>query len=512
MRIKRRMNFQLHEISSGKRKFFTEQRKYKFVPSERDVRAQSIVLNLLVFFTPYSHKKFWQPCRWLLFLFFLAAVACNSDSRVREETAAPPGETSHSPVPPQGILSEEKVLSDTSQSYFLYIPPHIDTNSLLLVFFDPGAKGKKPVEKYQSLALRHGIILAGSNNSKNGLTGEESAAIAKKFVQDVQGRFRIARANTYACGFSGGARVAVLTAIQENLAGVIGCGAGFPGKPDKNYGFNYVGIVGNEDFNFLELKRLYYELERARMKHQLLVFDGKHEWPPEKELEKAVLILENAPSVRESLASRIDSSVTAYKKEKNWIRVYDELLLGITSGLDSAHINRWKKGLSLLRKNADCIAVLKKEAEIEAKEAEMQTEIARAFPAKNFTYLEHTIENLKQPPSRISALEKLSDKRLLQFVSLMGFLYSEKALASDKVLAKKYLDIYGKADAANPDYHYLMACYHALAKDKSAALASLAKAADAGFDDVRKLQSNAALQTLQPEPEFSAILQRIAGK
>jgi len=441
----------------------------------------------------------------------LALASCNSGADGGKQ-AAPQAELKTLPIviPQNGTITQVKIQSDTTQSYSLYMPANGDSNSLLLVFFDPGAKGKKPVEKYKALAERHGIILAGSNNSKNGLSGEESAAIAKKFVQDVQKRFNSKRANTFACGFSGGARVAVLTAIGENLPGVIGCGAGFPGKPEKNYGFSYVGVVGNEDFNFLELKRLYNELDRVQMKHQLLVFDGKHEWIPESEMEKAILVLKNDAASGDILATKIDSSVAVFKKEKNWIRLYDELRLGITSGLDSAHIIAWRTELRSLKKNTACITDLKKEAEIESMEAEQQTEIARAFPAKDFMLLANKIKTLSQESSKKSSLQKMSDRRLLQFISLMGFLYSEKALVSDLSLTKKYLDIYGKADAANPDYHYLMACYHTKAGDKSAAVASLKKAADLGFDDVVKIQKNTTLQTLQGEPGFSDVLNQMS--
>ncbi len=449
-------------------------------------------------------------CVKIVFLLF-AFAACNSkpesNNKVTTHTEV---EKASLAIPDAGTITQIKIKSDTTQSYSLYVPANRDSNSLLLVFFDPGAKGKKPVEKYKALAERHGIILAGSNNSKNGLSGEESAAIAEKFIQDVQTRFKVKNQNTYACGFSGGARVAVLTAIGENLPGVIGCGAGFPGKPEKNYGFNYVGVVGNEDFNFLELKRLYNELDRVKMKHQLIVFDGKHEWMPETEMEKAILLMKNDVASQNTLAAKIDSSIAVFKKEMNWIRLYDELRLGITSGLDSTHVSAWRTELRSLKKNAAGIADLKKEAEIEGMEAEQQTEIARAYPSKDFTLLTSKIRALSQDIPKKSSLQKLSDKRLLQFISMMSFLYSEKALGSDLSLVKKYLDIYAKADPANPDYHYLVACYQTKAGDKSAAVVSLKKAVDLGFGDLEKIQKNTTLQTLQNEPGFSEIMNQMS--
>lgn len=442
-------------------------------------------------------------------LLALAITSCNQKTEGNTK-AALPAVQAVSPVAPaeKQILTEVKIQSDTTQSYFLYVPSTADSNSLLLVFFDPGAKGKKPVEKYQSLAERHGIILAGSNNSKNGLSGEESAALAKKFVQDAQKRCGVKRKHTIACGFSGGARVAVLTAIGENLPAVIGCGAGFPGKPDKNLGFSYIGMVGNEDFNYLEMKRLYQDLDRIRMNHQLLIFDGKHEWAPENEMEKALLLLKTDTQSAAALAATINNAAAAYQKNKEWLRLYDELRLGITSGLDSAYTKQWHGQLRLLKKNTACVTELKTEAEIETKEAAAQSELANAFAERNFTLLSEKIKSLKKETAGKSTLEKLSAQRLLQFTSLMSFLYSEKALGMDASLAKKYLDIYGQADSGNHDYHFLLACYYAKTNDKPKSLSSLEKAVELGFDDAEKLRDNSYLKALAGEARFTELLQK----
>ena len=84
-------------------------------------------------------------------------------------------------------------------------------------------------------------------------------------------------------GFSGGARVAsVLGFYQGGVAGVIGCGAGLPStnqpvrfKPD------FISIVGNADFNMNELIALDKQMDQANLTHALILFSGKHEWPPE---------------------------------------------------------------------------------------------------------------------------------------------------------------------------------------------------------------------------------------
>jgi len=322
----------------------------------------------------------------------------------------------------KGVVIEDVVNRfDTLQSFCLFIPLNAASSGKTILFFDPKGNGAQPVKRYQRLAEKFGIILAGSNNSRNGLKPEQSAAIAKNFVNDIISRLNLKRQNITACGFSGGARVAVQTAIRENLSGVIGCGAGFPNQPDRNYGFTFIGMVGNEDFNYLEMKRLDRVLKAAGINHKIIVLNGGHEWPSAEELELAWLCMEAFKDGREIAGD------TAIEK--------------------------------LLEKTSASLPGSFAESEADRQELAQQSEIAQAFSKQEFGWLEDKIKKLLSGNNKKSHEQALSDKRLLNFISLMGFLYSEKALSIDLHTAKKYLDIYGKADPDNPDYHELMQLY-----------------------------------------------------
>jgi dienelactone hydrolase len=142
--------------------------------------------------------------------------------------------------------------------------------------FDPRARGRTPVERYQAAAEKYGYIVAGSNNSQNGAWAVSMAA-AKAMTVDVSSRFQIDPKRVYAVGMSGGARVAMGIALGSDLiAGVVASSAGYPdSKPRKTVPFAVFGTAGTEDFNYLEMRLLDRALTSP---HRLAVFDGGHVW------------------------------------------------------------------------------------------------------------------------------------------------------------------------------------------------------------------------------------------
>lgn len=129
------------------------------------------------------------------------------------------------------VIVDVKCKSDTTNSYTLYIPSTYDGKVPfpVILFFDSQGNGSFPVKKYKSLAEQYGFIVAGSNNSKNGVAAQVNGAIAGTLLTDVVKRMNINSKRIYTCGFSGGSRVASYVAIYRGgINTVIGCGAGLP--------------------------------------------------------------------------------------------------------------------------------------------------------------------------------------------------------------------------------------------------------------------------------------------
>ncbi|OYU98918.1 MAG: hypothetical protein CFE26_26705, partial [Verrucomicrobiales bacterium VVV1] len=186
--------------------------------------------------------------------------------------------------------------ADPKQTYALYVPTcYVPTRKWPVIFcFDPGARGRVPVERLQAAAEKYGYIVAGSLNSRNGPWADNAAAI-QAVVRDVERHLSIDVRRIYAAGLSGGARVATQVAIGGLAKGVIACSAGFPPSEDGIPGeveFAFFGTAGSEDFNRGELWRLDGELNDRKAPHRIVFFDGGHEWASSALLTEAVEWLE----------------------------------------------------------------------------------------------------------------------------------------------------------------------------------------------------------------------------
>lgn len=180
-------------------------------------------------------------------------------------------------------LTERVICADDhEQSYALYLPSTYATDRAwpVIYCFDPAGRGSRPVKLLQEAAERHGYAVVGSNNSRNG-PWPITAAAARDMIADVEMRFRIDPRRRYGCGMSGGARAACAAAEDHGFTAVLGCAAGFPnnGLP-RTVQFGWFGAVGDEDFNYTEMRGVARELAERRIPHRLALFAGGHGWPP----------------------------------------------------------------------------------------------------------------------------------------------------------------------------------------------------------------------------------------
>jgi len=182
-------------------------------------------------------------------------------------------------LPTGQIVPDVVCAADSTQSYALYLPRAYNAERAwpVIFAFDPGGRGRVPVERYQAAAERYGFIVAGSNNSRNG-SAENARAVAA-MTGDVLSRFRADEHRLYLAGMSGGSRVALGVALgspKDHVAGVIASSAGYPdGRLRKTLPFPIFATAGTEDFNHLEMR----QLDRALTSpHRLAVFEGGHVW------------------------------------------------------------------------------------------------------------------------------------------------------------------------------------------------------------------------------------------
>ena len=355
-----------------------------------------------------------------------------------------------------------KIKSDTTLSYALYLPKSYDVKkeNTIVFIFDAHGRGSLPLEKYQTLAEKYNLVLAASNDSKNGQSGQVRNRIITAFMGDVERKIHVNKNKMYTAGFSGGARIATLVALYNStVAGVIECAAGFPQVQNPvNKSFTWIGVVGNRDFNFLELKNLYQQLENNRWNSHLLVFDGKHDWPPAKVMDASLALM----------LGKSDSSKFQFQNSPEGDK-------------------------------------------LENKEVEQQRMLARAMEEKNIDWwIKETDRLLKESQDNPSKEVRLMNERLVNYISMISYIFTNRALNNGNLRqAGKFLAIYQKVDPDNPDLFFFKAVRFAMMKQDKEVISSLQRAIDNGLENRSQIRNNKAFDYLHGNPAFDQLLQKV---
>ncbi|MES2286386.1 MAG: hypothetical protein V4547_11915 [Bacteroidota bacterium] len=470
---------------------------------------------------------------WCLCLLILASAftfqSCSSggDSKKNKAKESTDSISLKENFPKGQIIDQVICKNDTSQSYALYLPGNYSTekNYPVIFAFDPHAIGKLPVSMYKELAEQYGYIIVGSNNSKNGTTWEDSQSIANKLFADVGNRLSVNTQRIYVLGFSGGARVANALAITNgSIAAVICCGASAPmfnsNAPRSNYSF--LGIVGNEDFNYVEMRKYdMIELAGHNMKHLLVTFDGKHEWP-------AVSIMDDAfwwlalNDMRKNSATKNDlliakrfqaalKQIEIQKEKKEVFETYKlcQKIINFYDGL--ADLSSCYSIYKALQSDPEIDKQLKLEEGIWTEEEELKQQYLKALQTQDLAWWNKNIAALNQKIKTGNDKNKiLMNKRLLNFLSLAAYMQTAGALKQNNLPAADFFGkIYMLVDPTNNEAHYLMAEVFVKNRKNKEAIRSLNLAVENGFTDIARLQNDAAFSEIKNTKEFIEVVKGI---
>lgn len=281
-----------------------------------------------------------------------------------------------------------------AENFALFLPDRYSDSAQLpvLIFFDPHGKGTVPLNLYATLANEFGVILLGSNSSKNGLDITTATTIARHLIEDVKTRFYVDTSNITLVGFSGGAKVALATAAEnENVKSVVYCGAAIPVQ--FKHPLTLIGFAGTHDMNYSDVVAFDNDSHNSNLPHYLIEWEGKHEFPAAK--------------------------------------VFKDVLVFITKG----NIPDYPKKRVTANKE-------KLRQEQEAKQ-----QLITAFQSQNINWWRNEIKQMKK-----AGKDDVMYERLLGFVSLACYSFSQQALQQNNLpLAEKILAIYRLADPENKD-------------------------------------------------------------
>ncbi|HWB63416.1 MAG TPA: hypothetical protein VG603_07900, partial [Chitinophagales bacterium] len=194
----------------------------------------------------------------------------------------------------QAVIPHVGLLLDTSQSFALYLPKkYNDTAHLpVIIFFDPHGDGTVPLTLYSGLAEKYGYILIGSNSSKNLVSFDDTKVFATNLINEAMNRLHANSSKISLCGFSGGAKVALLSGSENPaIKTIIYTGSKVDITP--NHPVTLLGFAGIKDMNYTDLVTFDWSLNSTPIRHYMEEWKGKHEFPTADVFKDAFTLLES---------------------------------------------------------------------------------------------------------------------------------------------------------------------------------------------------------------------------
>jgi len=459
-------------------------------------------------------------------LLIFTIIGCSSNQKNKHQEQQQPKEESTQESFQTGILIEDiKCKQNSAYSFSLYLPKiySIDKKFPAIYIFDSHARGKMPVELYKDLAEKYGYILIASNNSKNGLSPEISNNITSTLIGECSIRFSIDSRQVYTMGFSGGARVAGSIAInQGGIAGVIACGAGLPSNPNfANKNFHFMAMVGNKDFNYLEILNVEQQLSSLNIKNNICVFDGKHEWPKKETMEEAFQWLElNSMkntfkiidySLIDKVKEFLDVKIKNASDNKQIIEEYDynKKAINFLDGL--TNITKYESRIVNIETSEKYLNAKQNQNNNFSLETGLQQKYSQAFQTQNTKWWKNEINQInKFIKINKNPKQSLVYERVKSYLSLIAYMYSDKTVKiNDFANAKKFLQIYQMVDPTNSEIYYLKATIYNKQGNKQKTFENLNFAIDNGFEDSQRLNEDIEFSAIRQTKEFKQLIERL---
>ncbi|MEE9364599.1 MAG: alpha/beta hydrolase [Cellulophaga sp.] len=191
------------------------------------------------------------------------------------------------------IVDSIKVHDSKEETFAVYLPRNFDTSKKwpVLFVFDLQGRGRQVLGVFKEAAEKEGYILAASNNVNDSLSISQNIVLTSSLINRVSNIFPLQRERMYTAGFSSGAKLAsVIPVFIKGIKGVISCGSGIHNTDllsNKNP-FHYIGIIGDADFNYNSMLLNRKVLNKLKFPNQIFVFKGRHQWPTNEYLERAL--------------------------------------------------------------------------------------------------------------------------------------------------------------------------------------------------------------------------------
>jgi hypothetical protein len=355
-------------------------------------------------------------------------------------------------------------------------------------------------------------------------------------IKDTEARFKIDPSRRYTAGFSGGARVATsLAVLYGTFEGVIGCGAGFSNNYPPNFDleFNYIGLIGDRDFNYLDMKNLDDRLGKYNISHYIYEFPGEHEWPPASVITDAVTWLEFRAMENELKWTDYGMREDYYESNHQLIqdligekREYDayrqcEKVASYLHGV--RNINEIEDITESLKKIEVVMRERKHLSNILEEERGYHLQYADAFVAYRINYEDSMTpvkanswwkDQIKLANEKIakseSPMDTLLGRRMIDFIWRTAYMQYESVQGTEYQPTSRYfLEIWAMAQPAAISPCFFLAKFYTQQGRYDKALKSLESAINRGLSDINLIENDSTLINLSTMPEYQKVVAKI---
>ena len=415
-------------------------------------------------------------------------------------------------------IENKSCVSDTSIHYSLYAPKSNREKLPAIIFFDPHAQGSVPVKAYAKLASEYQYILLGSNDMHNGQSASQTEKIVLGLINEAVNQCNADGNRIYLCGFSGGGKVATMYGINiPEIKGVIACGGSVTPNTKPDSTFCFVGMVGDKDFNYIDMQQTLVTFSKMGVSFTSLVFDGKHEWPDANYFKDAFDALEINAMRTGFKPSDVDWLKTVYTKLKDSANICmatgdyvkcSELIGRIQGWFGSIDNDmRLSAFMSNLVNNQMYISEMEKKTGLAMKEIELRSKFIGSVESRDIDWWKNEVDNFHKSIASKDKQVSLTTQRLMAYLSMMAFsLANNDILSGNKEGALKKLQIYELVDPDLADVDLMFARYYLMTSEREKMAESFKKAISKGFDRVEQYASDPTWRQLYSQPEIKAEL------
>jgi hypothetical protein len=185
----------------------------------------------------------------------------------------------------RGVLIDSLPINDSIANRLrLYLPADFKASRTWPLLFICNLDGEemRTIRYMKSEADKNGYILASSDAIIDSTSLTNKLLVISKDIEKVKELLPIDNQRVYTAGYDKAGQLAVLVPmVFSTVAGVLSMASILPNTEliDKKKQFDYVGIMGRADFQYLRLREEEELLNQRKIPNHILFHSDRHQWP-----------------------------------------------------------------------------------------------------------------------------------------------------------------------------------------------------------------------------------------